>query len=203
MVQTCPDPITLVVPDGQSCVEATWPEPVVTDNSGIVNIDFQTLQQNTCLGIGLETVVYAFSDPAGNAAFCVFTISVEAGLCLYIIIRWFKRIMQQAVSHCLVCSNVVDPLVWCEYCTPRNSQIIFTSAACFRHVETLYPVMAALPPSSCKQYFRWYIPIQQHYFKVPPLLQVIDYKLLGVLNVSLTIWFSLYIFRHSSIFMYL
>lgn len=71
-----------MLPPGQACIAVRWIEPSVTDDSGIVNVDSLTIQQNTCLNAGDNQVMYIFSDPSGNLATCAFTITVTAGMSL-------------------------------------------------------------------------------------------------------------------------
>ncbi|PIK58909.1 hypothetical protein BSL78_04221 [Apostichopus japonicus] len=79
VVETCPESFSIMLPPGQACIAVRWIEPSVTDDSGIVNVDSLTIQQNTCLNAGDNQVMYIFSDPSGNLATCAFTITVTAG----------------------------------------------------------------------------------------------------------------------------
>ncbi|XP_071840115.1 uncharacterized protein [Apostichopus japonicus] len=80
VVETCPESFSIMLPPGQACITVRWIEPSVTDDSGIVNVDSLTIQQNTCLNAGDNQVMYIFSDPSGNLATCAFTITVTAGV---------------------------------------------------------------------------------------------------------------------------
>ena len=59
--------------------EVTWSEPIVTDNSGEVNVT-SSHTSGTMFGIGDTIVAYTANDPSGNIAVEMFTITVQGNV---------------------------------------------------------------------------------------------------------------------------
>ena len=72
----CPEPLTLPADAGSSTAIATWTEPTATDNSGISPTRLQTHRSGESFTVGQTDVTYIFTDQAGNAATCSFTVTV-------------------------------------------------------------------------------------------------------------------------------
>ena len=72
----CPASTSLTVPFGVSTRVVTWTEPTATDNSGLPVTSTQTHQSGDSFPIGMTTVMYTFSDEAGNQAICSFSVSI-------------------------------------------------------------------------------------------------------------------------------
>ena len=73
----CPGGRTAVLPTGSSTVVVTWTEPIAQDNNGVARTD-QTHQPGSSFSAGLSTVMYTFTDVAGNQAVCEFTVTVTS-----------------------------------------------------------------------------------------------------------------------------
>ncbi|XP_033626670.1 uncharacterized protein LOC117289582 isoform X36 [Asterias rubens] len=75
----CPGGRTAVLPTGSSTVVVTWTEPIAQDNNGVARTD-QTHQPGSSFSAGLSTVMYTFTDVAGNQAVCEFTVTVTTSV---------------------------------------------------------------------------------------------------------------------------
>ncbi|XP_038068280.1 mucin-3A-like isoform X2 [Patiria miniata] len=75
MVQEFPEDITIRVPFGTSEIPVNWPAPVVTDNSGTVNV-ITNRQPGSSFQPGTNTVTYTFTDPSGNTVMRDFNVNV-------------------------------------------------------------------------------------------------------------------------------
>ncbi|XP_022107714.1 hyalin-like isoform X5 [Acanthaster planci] len=76
----CPASFTIIInPTSSDAVAATWPQPQAEDDSGTPPSVDQNVPVGTVVNVGdIFDVVYKFTDAAGNAAFCNFTITVLA-----------------------------------------------------------------------------------------------------------------------------
>ncbi len=57
-------------------VSVKWEEPLYRDNSGMIGIVNSTHTSPSIFGIGIHQVIYTSSDPSGNTASCIITITV-------------------------------------------------------------------------------------------------------------------------------
>lgn len=76
-ISRCPANITLVATAGKCSAKASWGEPTATDTCQPI-----TVSRNYASGyefpVGVTTVVYTFTDPAGNVATCSFAVTVNS-----------------------------------------------------------------------------------------------------------------------------
>ncbi|XP_071505195.1 hyalin-like [Diadema antillarum] len=81
VITGCPSDINLDLPsDFLSSVSVSWTEPTATDDSGFVS-STSTHQPGDIFDVGSQTtVVYTFSDSAGNTAICAFDVIVSSGM---------------------------------------------------------------------------------------------------------------------------
>ena len=70
----------MTAPDGAQGAIVDWIEPLGTDNSGIVPVRTSTHNPGTVFNVGTTTVVYTFTDVAGNQAQCTFNVIVTGKL---------------------------------------------------------------------------------------------------------------------------
>ncbi|XP_071505207.1 hyalin-like [Diadema antillarum] len=77
VISNCPNDISLTVGAGVTSVPVSWTEPSAIDETSAVTVT-QTHAPGTSFGLGQTTVVYTFSDAAGNVAVCAFDISISA-----------------------------------------------------------------------------------------------------------------------------
>ena len=85
VVSICPENIALTVPFQSAGTTVSWSEPTVTDNSGA----FTTVQSHNSgdffAANTQTTVIYTFTDAAGNEARCIFTVTVtELGIAVFL-----------------------------------------------------------------------------------------------------------------------
>ena len=80
MIFGCPDSITMSVSLGTSSVPVTWIPPTATDNSGGIPAVSSSHQPGASFPVGTTPVTYTFTDSAGNAAQCVFTVTGKCHL---------------------------------------------------------------------------------------------------------------------------
>ncbi|XP_033636449.1 tyrosine-protein kinase receptor Tie-1-like isoform X3 [Asterias rubens] len=71
----CPEPIHVNLPIGNSDVAVSWISPW-TPETGLTNT--QTHQPGSRFTAGVTTVIYTFTDQAGNQAVCTLTVTVSA-----------------------------------------------------------------------------------------------------------------------------
>ncbi|XP_071800220.1 scavenger receptor cysteine-rich type 1 protein M130-like isoform X2 [Asterias amurensis] len=71
----CPEPIHVNLPIGNSDAAVSWIAPW-TPETGLTNT--QTHQPGSRFTAGVTTVIYTFTDQAGNQAVCSFTVTVSA-----------------------------------------------------------------------------------------------------------------------------
>ena len=79
VISGCPDPVSIVIPGGTLSMTVTWTEPTATDNSGMTPTVTQSHQPGDSFNVGSTTVIYTFTDMAGNQAQCSFTVTVTTG----------------------------------------------------------------------------------------------------------------------------
>ena len=65
----------------------TWIEPVATDNSGHVSINYPGIRPPVNLSIGLYDVMYSAIDSSGNRANCTFIVQVLASTSPHLILN--------------------------------------------------------------------------------------------------------------------
>ncbi|XP_006817267.2 hyalin-like, partial [Saccoglossus kowalevskii] len=75
-VAYCPADITHTTNDGMDSAVVTWTAPIATDNSGIVNMTFESHESNSSFEIGTTTVTYIFEDSSLNNVSCIFDVIV-------------------------------------------------------------------------------------------------------------------------------
>ncbi|XP_071785176.1 uncharacterized protein [Asterias amurensis] len=82
MLLFCQMPITYTVVSGMAPVPVSFTAPTAADNSGNVNLLFNTKSPGDLFDAGATTVEYRFGDQAGNVASCTFVVTiVEANPC--------------------------------------------------------------------------------------------------------------------------
>ncbi|XP_033625807.1 mucin-17-like isoform X2 [Asterias rubens] len=82
MLLFCQMPITYTVVSGMAPVPVSFTAPSAADNSGNVNLLFNTKSPGDLFAAGATTVEYRFGDQAGNTALCTFVVTiVEANPC--------------------------------------------------------------------------------------------------------------------------
>ena len=71
----------------------TWNQPIASDNSGQTPNVQTTHQSGSSFPVGTSTVIYTFTDAAGNEATCSFNVNIVSGkktytvdftICLYV-----------------------------------------------------------------------------------------------------------------------
>ena len=76
IISICPDNMALSVPFLSTGTSVSWNEPVVSDNSGNY-VTTQTHNSGDFFAVNTQTtVIYTFTDVAGNEARCIFTVTV-------------------------------------------------------------------------------------------------------------------------------
>lgn len=93
VISACPENIEEETSlEVQSCF-ATWTDPIVSDNSGIVSRLSQSHQPGSQFPPGTTVVMYTYGDPTGNTAVCTFTVTCTPGryLCAYLFYLWSWR----------------------------------------------------------------------------------------------------------------
>ncbi|XP_071489593.1 uncharacterized protein [Diadema antillarum] len=76
VVNGCPTDFEVLTPEGSTSEVVTWTEPQAFDNSGSVAVT-QSHRPGDLFNLGTTQVVYQFSDPSGNDAFCIFIVTVS------------------------------------------------------------------------------------------------------------------------------
>ena len=74
VISNCALSATYTVSVGTSSRIVTWTEPTATDNSGMMPAVTKSHQPFDSFRVGMTQVTYTFTDQAGNAASCSFTI---------------------------------------------------------------------------------------------------------------------------------
>ena len=67
---------------GTQGTTVTWIEPTATDISGIISLTSRSHSPGDLFIAEKTTVIYLFTDGAGNSAICTFCIAVIYGKCL-------------------------------------------------------------------------------------------------------------------------
>ena len=75
VISNCPSSFAVSPNSGETAALVNWVAPTATDDSGTVNTD-STHTPPALFGPGPNTVVYTFSDPAGNEVECRFVVTV-------------------------------------------------------------------------------------------------------------------------------
>ncbi|XP_071824175.1 uncharacterized protein [Apostichopus japonicus] len=75
IISGCPADITETTSLELRECRASWPEPQVSDNSGVVTIFDQSHFPNSVFDEGVTIVTYTYSDPTGNLAECSFSVT--------------------------------------------------------------------------------------------------------------------------------
>lgn len=79
VISGCPASITEETTlEARTCL-ASWQEPMVSDNSLVVNLVSQSHMSNTLFNEGTTVVTYTYADPTGNQASCSFTVTCTPG----------------------------------------------------------------------------------------------------------------------------
>ncbi|XP_033627918.1 fibroblast growth factor receptor 2-like isoform X3 [Asterias rubens] len=71
----CPDSINVNLPQGNSDVVVTWTEPSTSETIGVSMT--KTHQPGSIFTDGVTTVLYTFTDQAGNSTICTFNVTVS------------------------------------------------------------------------------------------------------------------------------
>ena len=74
----CPGDQSYVIPAGNQFMIVLWNPPLAADNSGQDPLVESTRDPGDAFGLGTTTVVYTFSDAAGNTATCEFNITLTS-----------------------------------------------------------------------------------------------------------------------------
>lgn len=74
-----PEDITRTVQLGSPGTVVTWPEPQVSDNSGIVNLVSQSHTPGSFFPVGTTEVTYTYADPSNNRVMVSFDVNVIEG----------------------------------------------------------------------------------------------------------------------------
>ncbi|XP_072022697.1 hyalin-like [Amphiura filiformis] len=77
-ITNCPSDIIANVEEGSMSASVSWTEPSAIDASGNVTLIVKTHESGERFGIGANTVMYIFADPANNLAFCTFAIKITS-----------------------------------------------------------------------------------------------------------------------------
>ena len=72
----CPDSINVNLPQGNSDVVVTWTEPSTSETIGVSMT--KTHQPGSIFTDGVTTVLYTFTDQAGNSTICTFNVTVSS-----------------------------------------------------------------------------------------------------------------------------
>ena len=75
VVTGCPSSFFVNVMPGNTAAQVEWVEPIASDNSGTV-FTTSTHSPPTVLPPGSTTIIYTFTDPAGNQQTCRFIVTV-------------------------------------------------------------------------------------------------------------------------------
>ncbi|XP_053380060.1 deleted in malignant brain tumors 1 protein-like [Mercenaria mercenaria] len=78
---TCPGDQTLIVPQGQQTIKATWPKVTASDNSGVTPNLFQSMQSGMTLAEGVYSVTAMATDKIGLTSTCSFKVTVKVYRC--------------------------------------------------------------------------------------------------------------------------
>ncbi|XP_071785173.1 uncharacterized protein [Asterias amurensis] len=73
----CPSDIVRTVVAGDAPVPVNFVAPTATDNTGVVNLVFNTMSPGDSFPAGSTQVTYFFEDEAGNSVSCIFTVTIE------------------------------------------------------------------------------------------------------------------------------
>ncbi|XP_071819452.1 uncharacterized protein [Apostichopus japonicus] len=76
VIGVSPEDITRTVPIGSPGTVVTWPEPQVSDNSGIVNLVSQSHTSGSFFPVGTTEVTYTYADPSNNRVMVSFDVNV-------------------------------------------------------------------------------------------------------------------------------
>ncbi|XP_071786035.1 uncharacterized protein [Asterias amurensis] len=76
VIQYCPPNINREIPTGVTSVIVTWTQPTASDNSGQTPTMQSTHQSGSSFRVGTSTVIYTFTDAAGNDNTCSFNVIV-------------------------------------------------------------------------------------------------------------------------------
>ena len=77
MISGCPSSASAVAPQGSTTATVTWNEPTATDNSGGNVQRTSTHFPGQSYQVGMTMIMYTFTDPSGNQAFCNFVVTVS------------------------------------------------------------------------------------------------------------------------------
>ncbi|XP_072172386.1 uncharacterized protein [Diadema setosum] len=75
VIENCPNTIVVSAGETGTTATATWTEPTATDNSGTVSVS-NNYNPGQSFPVGDTTVVYTFTDDAGNQNTCTFSVTV-------------------------------------------------------------------------------------------------------------------------------
>lgn len=80
-IQNCPADLSSITELGSGGTVVTWTEPTAVDLSGVANLIAQSHQSGSFFPVGMTEITYTYADNSGNSADCVFTVTVNTGLC--------------------------------------------------------------------------------------------------------------------------
>ena len=97
-IQFCPQNINQQIQFGVPSVIVTWNQPIASDNSGQTPNVQTTHQSGSSFRVGTTTVIYTFTDDAGNEAICSFNVNIVSGKKTYTV-DFTNCVSMQKVSH--------------------------------------------------------------------------------------------------------
>ena len=80
VVTGCPTERRATASPGTNSAVVFWTEPTATDDSGATPTRTRSHAPGDSFNVGTASVVYTFSDAAGNVATCIFNVVVESGI---------------------------------------------------------------------------------------------------------------------------
>ena len=95
-IQFCPQNINQQIQFGVPSVIVTWNQPTASDNSGQTPNVQATHQPGSSFPVGTSTVIYTFTDAAGNEATCSFNVNVVSGKKTYTVDFIYSQIKYAA-----------------------------------------------------------------------------------------------------------
>ena len=108
----------------------TWNQPTASDNSGQTPNVQTTHQSGSSFPVGTSTVIYTFTDAAGNEATCSFNVNIVSGKKTYTVDFTICLFVRET-------AKVTRPLLFYRHWTILvivNGQRPVISLSVFRHI---------------------------------------------------------------------
>ncbi|XP_033625680.1 serine-rich adhesin for platelets-like [Asterias rubens] len=115
-IQFCPQNINQQIQFGVPSVIVTWNQPTASDNSGQTPNVQATHQSGSSFPVGTSTVIYTFTDAAGNEATCSFNVNVVSVDTVPPVIN-----CPEAISQSIPFGQLVAPVFWAMPTASDNS----------------------------------------------------------------------------------